>query len=186
MTTVATEPIRLAMSRWTDFPKMLAERGLTYGAEIGVEQGLYSKALLKGVPGLHLLCVDAWQAYRGYRDHVSQEKLDGFYAYTQTRLKPYRASIIRKFSVDAAKDIPDGSLDFVYIDGNHGYQHVLADLASWEPKVRSGGVVAGHDYGRSSVGQVKEAVDQWVAEHGITEWYLLVGDKSPSWMWVKV
>jgi cephalosporin hydroxylase len=85
---------------------------------------------------------------------------------------------------EVARTVPDRSLGFVYIDANHVFEHVVADIAAWAPKVRSGGIVAGHDFGRSSVGQVKEAVEAWVATHGIERWFVLTGDRSPSWAWV--
>ena len=150
-----------------------------------MEQGRYSQRLCERIPDLRLTCVDAWQAYPGYRDHVSQEKLDGFYADTLARLAPYRyVEVERAFSVEAAAHIPDRVLDFVYIDGNHTLPQVIADLAAWAPKVRRGGIVAGHDYGRRSVGHVAEAVQAWTSAYGIAPWFILTGDKSPSWFWV--
>ena len=52
------------------------EKGLKVGAEIGVEQGEYTEVLCKA--GLEVHAIDAWKAYKGYRDHVNQRKLDGF------------------------------------------------------------------------------------------------------------
>jgi hypothetical protein len=181
----AEGPTRLSWSRWSELPALFAEWGFTRGAEIGVEEGRYSQRLCERVPGLHLLSVDAWQAYQGYRDHVSQAKLDGFYATAMARLASFSATVVRAFSADAALRVPDGSLDFVYLDGNHTLPQVIADLAAWEPKVRAGGVVAGHDYGRRSVGHVQEAVEAWTRAYAVAPWFVLTGDKSPSWMWVK-
>lgn len=48
--------------------------------------------------------------------------------------------------MDVVKQFKDESLDFVYIDGNHSFQHVVNDLCEWEKKVKVGGIVAGHDY----------------------------------------
>jgi predicted O-methyltransferase YrrM len=39
----------------------------------------------------------------------------------------------------------DGSLDMVYIDACHRYDDVLSDLERWWPKVKPGGILAGHD-----------------------------------------
>lgn len=49
-------------------------------------------------------------------------------------------------SVEAARRVPDGSLDFVFIDADHAYESVCADIDAWLPKVRPGGTLAGHDY----------------------------------------
>ena len=90
------------------------------------------------------------------------------------------------FSADAAKMVPDGSLDFVYIDGNHGYDAVLDDLMAWTPKVKEGGFIAGHDYRINPAKpfiEVVPAVNHWTDQNGIKTWFVLVGDKSPSFLW---
>lgn len=59
--------------------------------------------------------------------------------------------------------IPQNSLDFVYIDGNHSYEACLQDLKNFFPRVKSGGLVAGHDYGAAGTG-VKKAVDEYIVK----------------------
>src|SRR4029079_4229281 len=87
--------------------------------EVGVEEGHYSDIIARRNPQAHLSCVDPWKAYDGYREHVSQSKLAAFHDAVVARMQPFGATVIRKFSVDAAKDFADGSLDAVYLDGNH-------------------------------------------------------------------
>jgi predicted O-methyltransferase YrrM len=53
-------------------------------------------------------------------------------------------------SAAAANNFVDGSLEFVFIDANHEYEPIKADIKAWLPKVRKGGVLAGHDYGSDS------------------------------------
>lgn len=53
---------------------------------------------------------------------------------------------IRKTSVEAAKDFPDGSLDAVYIDAEHDEDSVREDIRAWRPKIKPGGFLVGHDY----------------------------------------
>ena len=160
--------------------------GFTVGAEVGVEQGEFAEAILKGLPKAQLFCVDAWRAYPQYREHVTQEKLDAFLASTTERLAfaGDRVHIIRDWSTGAASQFKDGALDFVYIDANHTLPQVVADLTAWTPKVRQGGLIAGHDYGRGSVGHVREAVVAWTQSYKLN-WWLLTGDRSPSFLWVK-
>ena len=50
-------------------------------------------------------------------------------------------------------------VDFVYIDGNHGYAEVKADIQAWLPKVKHG-VIAGHDYDPVIQPGVVKAVDE--------------------------
>ena len=49
-------------------------------------------------------------------------------------------------SVKAAARFANHSVDFVWIDADHSYDGVCADIAAWLPKVKPGGVIAGHDY----------------------------------------
>lgn len=49
-------------------------------------------------------------------------------------------------SVEASKIYDDRSLDFVFIDGDHQFESVKNDIQCWLPKIKKGGVLAGHDY----------------------------------------
>lgn len=157
------------------------------GAEIGVEQGVFAQVICHTAQKLY--CVDAWRAYRGYRDHTRQGKLDNFFNITKQRLQPYNVEYIRKFSMDAVKDFEDESLDFVYIDANHDYEHVLEDVTQWARKVRKGGVVAGHDYikrkGQDKYYDVVRAVNDYADDHHLQRITIYRGDSPPSWMFIK-
>ena len=149
------------------------------GVEIGVERGHFAKVICQYADRLY--AIDPWKAYQGYREHVSQERQDGFYEETKERLKGLSCEVVRKFSTDAAKDFEDGSLDFVYIDANHTYESVMIDMITWLPKLRQGGIMAGHDY---SLFDVAEAVSGYVSflDKELKIWR---GDKSPSWSFIK-
>jgi predicted O-methyltransferase YrrM len=168
--------------------RLFASMGFTRGAEIGVWTGLFSQQLCAGVPGLHMTCVDQWRAYGDYRDAKNnQARLDAAYLEACDRLRPYACAVWRMNSLAAAAQVDDRSLDFVYIDSNHAEAYVAADLKAWAPKVRSGGIVAGHDYtlgaGRPHL-QVTPAVDAYVASMKIDPMFVLAADKSPSYFWV--
>ena len=60
--------------------------------------------------------------------------------------------------------IADGDLDWVFIDANHNYDYVRADIAAWTPKVRPGGIIAGHDYLDRDGWGVIRAVDEAFGE----------------------
>lgn len=184
---------------------LFTELGFRRGAEVGVMKGEYSQVLLEACPNLHLICVDAWQAYEGY-DMGDQAKMDELFARAQKRLSRYpNKTFIREFSVDAAKQVPNDSLDFVYIDAAHDFFNVVNDLNAWTPKVRKGGIISGHDYIMRGMGpniygkanmtfHVKQAVDAWALSFLIDPWFVLgrkepregeIRDKIRSFMWVK-
>jgi hypothetical protein len=163
-----------------------AAKGYRSGAEIGVWKGEFSQRICELVKGVSLLCVDPWQQYRFYNDDKNhQGRMDAAYAEACERLKPYDCTIWRMTSHEAAARVPDGSLDFVYIDGNHSEPYITQDLEAWAPKVRSGGMVCGHDYVRRKKRpalQVADAVDRFVAAHELTL-MVFTGDKTPSFGW---
>lgn len=53
---------------------------------------------------------------------------------------------IKKTSMEAAKDFEDESLDLVYIDAEHDYDNVNADISTWKHKIKNNGVLSGHDW----------------------------------------
>lgn len=181
-----------------DLAQWFAELGFTYGVEIGTERGIFAETLCKVNPHLKLYCVDPYKAYRGYREHKSQKKIDGFMKEARVRLSPYWVTFIREFSTDASKQFADETLDFVYIDGNHSLLHVVQDLWYWVPKVKKGGIVAGHDYIKridpSYAMHVVEAVNAYCEAFRIQPLFILgskaiipgeVRDKPRSFMFVK-
>lgn len=186
--THGTPSITKAAGR-ADLCRLFAERGYQRGAEIGVWAGEFSEAICLAVPGVQLLCVDPWRAYKTYNEKKNnQARLDGAYEDAKTRLHPYHCTFKRMTSLEAADSVRDGWLDFVYIDGNHQEPFISQDLAAWAPKVRSGGIVAGHDYHAAPkkpfLQQVKPAVDAFTKAREIAPWYVLAGDKAPSYFWV--
>lgn len=166
------------------------------GAEIGVERGKFTEVLCIANPQAKIYAVDPWKAYRGYRDHVSQEKLDGFYDDAAERLKAHNCELVRKFSHEAAEGFADNELDFVFIDANHRLECVINDIVIWEKKVRPGGIISGHDYRqfkRQTYSHIPEALAAYTQSYRIHPWFLCglrsepntVRDSARSWFWVK-
>jgi len=50
------------------------------------------------------------------------------------------------YSVEIAAVFPDGTFDVVFIDGDHAYQAVVADIVNWMPKLKPKGLLCGHDF----------------------------------------
>jgi predicted O-methyltransferase YrrM len=73
---------------------------------------------------------------------------------------------IRKKSVKAAKLYKKKSIDMVFIDAAHEYHDVVEDIKSWLPKVKPGGILAGHDLHYEPV---RRAVEELLEEFEETE-----------------
>lgn len=194
------QPIEIPNTDRGSLADLFNELAFTHGAEVGVEQGIYSEVLLKANKDLKLIAVDAWQVFPDYRDHMEQSEMDALYAITKQRLHPYatRCSVVKALSVDLAKQVPNESLDFVYLDANHEFAHVVEDLAAWEPKVKVGGIIAGHDYIKRRTNaylmHVPYAVDAWCDAYQIKPLFVLGRKEAPkgekrdrtrSWFYVK-
>ena len=76
-----------------------------------------------------------------------------------------RVTFLQGWSDAVAKRFDDESVDLVFLDADHSEDGVLRDLQAWLPKVRPGGIVAGHDYGARRHPGVKPAVDRVFREH---------------------
>jgi predicted O-methyltransferase YrrM len=103
----------------------------TVGAEIGVRTGRTSFHLLDSSPNLSMFAIDI---------DISQ-----FYTATASQKYQSRLKAIEGVSWEVADQIPDGSLDFFFIDAGHGYKSVMKDIAAWVPKLKTTGWFLGHD-----------------------------------------
>lgn len=154
-----------------DLMRVLGELGFRDGVEVGTRQGKFAEGICKTIPNARLTCVDPW----------SQSKLMKYYKEACERLAKYNVSIIRKTSMDAVGLFKDNSLDFVYIDGDHAFDFVMMDIIRWSPKVKSGGVVAVHDFDNTDI---QVAVESYMRSHNISPWYK-TREFWPTAFWVK-
>ena len=170
------EPFLLPDFMREDLAKLFAELGYRVGAEIGVNKGAYSAVICRCNAQLkRLYCIDHW--------HHADRHLDA-----QQALAQYPCTLIKDSSIAAAAKTVNRSLDFVYIDANHRYPAISADIPAWVLKVRKGGIVAGHDYKEvpGKPFKVPTAVNEYVRAHRIKPWFVLGqnGGSWPSWFWV--
>lgn len=169
--------------------------GLTL-VEVGVHLARLAFAILGTHHGLRYIGVDPF-AYgeetspesrlRQLRDlGLSPEEDGGFGAYELSsevrRAAEYklnlfgdRAKLLAMPSVEAAAMVPDQSVDGVFIDGDHSYREVVNDIDAWEPKVKQGGFLSGHDFGNHP--DVARAVLERAAEFNRTV------HLSMDWFW---
>lgn len=177
-------PIRIPGWRRDRISVLMNQCGYRNGAEVGVREGDHSKILCQNIPGLNLLCVDRWDAYPGHSDLDRLPEAIMFLDEAKEKLKEYNVTFVRANSMDAVRDIPDESLDFVYIDANHTFDYVMQDIIEWAKKVRKGGMISGHDYFRCRNFGVVDAVDIYCRQHLVRE-YFITDEKKASFFWIK-
>ena len=143
--------------RWRFLMALIERNGLKAGAELGLRKGGTSDFLLKHCPDLHMLGVDLWAPSGGYEDwtHEKHERE------CRKTLAQYgeRAKIIKGLTTKVALEVPDRSLDFVFIDADHSEQGVRDDITAWLPKIKETGFITGHDINWPGV---RAAVDDLV------------------------
>ena len=192
-------PIEIPNFGRNQLAELFKELNFNHGVEIGVRDGEYSDILCKANPNLYLIGIDPYTAYNDYSDIRLKITFNNYYETAKKRLEPFkdRYALVTKFSQEAVLSFPDQSLDFVYIDGNHEFYYVAADIHFWSKKIKKGGIIAGHDYFKHDITQnnchVYQVVNGYTDSHFIRPWFVLgskayikgeVRDKPRSWMWI--
>lgn len=177
--------------RWVVLSELLKNKPHEVGAEIGIQRGIMTMKVFNRLPNIKkYYAIDPWLWYPQYKDTVnernqkrwSQEVMDDYFREFKENTRPWKnkIKILKMFSKEACNHIQDESLDFCFIDGNHGYEFVKEDILNYHPKVKAGGLLGGHDYGHVK-GGVKEAVNEAVNEiFGNT---FFEGSNKTWWVW---
>ena len=152
--------------RWKTLERFAKENTWTSGVELGVWEGKTFKYLIQNCPNLALDGVDL---YAPQPDNEGPEKWtpgenghswnhEKYYQDLKSFCAKYpdRARIHKDYTVNVAKSFEDESIDFVFIDADHSYEGVKNDIAAWEPKVKSGGYIIGHDIHFETVNKAVE------------------------------
>lgn len=173
------------MNRWQCVAKRVT--GECIGAEVGVAEGKMSAMLLKTMPGLTLYMIDRWSEYSDEerkRDRHSKQPLlrqrdwDDKYRKARSVVSIYgeRAHLVRESSLEAVAHFDDEVFDFVFLDADHSYEGLKADIQAWLPKVKPGGYLCGHDYHNKANPKpgVDKAVDEAFGD-------VVKGDANSTW-----
>ena len=141
-------------SRETFWVEFVNSFGLKQIAEIGVYRGDFAKALLQGCERLtRYYMIDPWKHLTDWNKpaNLPEAELESYYQETmnKTGFAAGKRCILRGRTVDVIDQMPDQTLDFAYIDGDHTLRGITIDLTCIFPKVRFGGFVGGDDFTRS-------------------------------------
>jgi hypothetical protein len=124
------------------------------GLELGVARAETAYYLLENCPNIMMyFCVDPWLPYMDWNGMITNQLISDMKMAALANLShfPDRTQVIEENSADAEKGVPDDSLDFIFIDGDHSYDAALFDMRTYWPKVKKGGLFAGHDAGMATV-----------------------------------
>jgi hypothetical protein len=142
-------------------------------AEVGVWAGGFSARIVQLRKPREVHLIDPWQ----FVPSLPERMYGGAVASSQAYMDDLMASVAARFagnpsvklhrstSIDAARKFADCYFDWVYLDGDHSYDAVLADLNAWFPKVKIGGRIVCDDYtwvDEKRTQSVKAAVDTFL------------------------
>ena len=144
--------------------------------EIGLGHGITLKHLLSNIEDKYFVFygIDPFERYEGLHrkglkhseSSFENNKIETLEASSDDRFVFYN-----EYSHDAVGRFELGSVDLVFIDGNHTFKYVKQDIEDWYPIVSKGGILAGHDYypsGRTHhYRQVGKAVEQFCKKNEI-------------------
>lgn len=127
---------------------------LTRGAEIGVWKGDFAQSVLTKMPGLQeYILVDPWRNLDDWNKPYNKgnavfEKIfnEAMSKTLRTKQGRDKVHVLRGTSAEVYSNVTDGSLDFVYIDGDHTLKGAVIDLMLWYDKVADGGLICGDDF----------------------------------------
>jgi len=137
-------------------------------AEIGVWEGGFSRRILEICEPTELHLIDPWLylpefGNTGFGRKKNEFKMEERYHEVVAAFKDdARVKIHRSTSEEALAKLPDNTLDWVYIDGNHNEPYINNDLAACLKKVKNNGIITGDDYNWQSAASgapVRRAVE---------------------------
>jgi glycosyltransferase involved in cell wall biosynthesis len=134
---------------WMTFPELLwlyeLGKKMNRIAEIGSWKGRSTDALLKNGHA-QVYAIDTWLGSTDAKDETNwRAKQEDIFETFKKNVGHYpNLSINRKLSLEAVKDYEDGFFDAIFVDANHTYEEVKADILAWLPKAKK--IISGHDY----------------------------------------
>jgi hypothetical protein len=134
------------------FEKMLKHCRDLVGAEVGVFKGRHARSL---VDNLHLKQLYLIDPFAPYNEVANAAHMAAVEQQAHNLVRDDRVKWIKDKSLSVKLE----NLDFVYIDGDHSYEAVKADIPHWFANVRHGGVLGGHDFHDKNPGVIRAVTE---------------------------
>jgi hypothetical protein len=170
---------------WFDYPNVydlfvaFLNDGGTF-VEVGSWKGksisYFVVEMLKFGKKINVNCVDLWGG--NPFDGSGDGKLFDLFLENVKPIKEY-LTLHRGDSSAIAENFANGSCDVIFLDGNHSKPKIRQDICAWWPKVRAGGLLAGHDISWS---WVFEAVGEELYRKNKPGFGKMIGN---CWIWAK-
>jgi predicted O-methyltransferase YrrM len=155
---------------WFTFPNLYSYAVKNFGSgskfiEIGSWLGQSATYMAVEIANsnkdIDFYCVDLWDSNKEYENEPAVVQNVFFETFIKN-IEPVKNFIkpIKSASLDAALQFEDEYFDFIFIDAAHDYENVKKDLQAWYPKLKKGGLFAGHDFEFTHMG-VMRAVTEW-------------------------
>ena len=142
--------------------------------EVGVLAGSHLKFMVNEDIDL-CVGIDVWGLYPTNIKMYDQKlwKKESFYnrLLRWEKKQSFEVQLIRDFSHNAVEKFENNYFDYIYLDADHSYEATWSDMQRWWPKVKSGGILGGHDYNQGFIDEygykygVYEAVHSFINQH---------------------
>jgi len=172
---------------WFNYPELYKKMVKRFSSgskflEVGSWKGMSSAYMAVEIANsqkdIEFYCVDTWEGSIEHEQYgIDTSSLYDTFLDNMEPVRKYYKSI-RARSLQAVKQFEDNSLDFIFIDASHEYQDVKEDIIAWLPKVKQGGVIAGHDYLNVDFPGVERAVHEVLGDKITTEETCWVYEKN--------
>lgn len=119
--------------------------------EVGVWKGEYAKEILEQCDSIQrYYMIDPWANLPDWNKpgNASPEVFEEVYklAMKETDFASSKRVVLRGRTKEVVATIPNNSLDFAYIDGDHTLRGITIDLIKLLPKLKEGGLIGGDDF----------------------------------------
>ena len=196
---------------WFDFADLYADqvKRVAHAGAIFVETGVYlgrstafmaveiansgkqiqfdAYDIFQGVDEVHWKGLPEFGQWSHFNQEQEREKYGTLEAAARARLEAASGlvTLTNMDAMTAASRYDDATVDFVFLDDNHSTLHVLNEMDAWWPKVKPGGIMAGHDIDWPSV---EAAVHRWGIRRGRpaeglgSSWFIRKPVKANEWL----